>query len=231
MYNGIKAQYPNITFISTMFDEGSQRINLPPGTVWDTHHYEEPKFFLKNFDSWDNWNIKTSQPGVGVLLGEYSVYQIDTPSGQIDYGNPRDKHIRYPRLLSAIAEGVYAIGGERNPNTVWMSSYAPSLQRIEATNWSPNMILFNSDQNQTVLSTSYWQQWMFARYRGTHTLPVTHRGSFNPLFWVASIDTPTNKIFVKVGNIKFLHQVTHGLCRSSMLQVNLCHCQSSWTFH
>jgi alpha-L-arabinofuranosidase len=168
--------------------------------VWDTHHYEEPKFFLRDFNFYDNWNAREHQPGVGVLLGEYSVFQIDTPSGKIDWGSSSEKHVKYPQLLSAIAEGVYALGGERNPGTVWMSSYAPSLQRIESTNWTPNMILFNSDQNQTVLSASYWQQWLFARYRGTHTLPVRNTGNFNPLFWVASIDEPTGRVYLKVIN-------------------------------
>jgi alpha-N-arabinofuranosidase len=133
LYAALKKVYPEITYISTTFDEAKgYKMALPPGTMWDTHHYEEPHYFLKNFDFYDNWQEKTNNSGVGVLLGEYSVFQIDTPSGNVDFGRPKEKHVTFPRLLSAIAEGVYALGGERNPGVVKMSSYAPSLQNLNS---------------------------------------------------------------------------------------------------
>ena len=108
----------------------------------------------------------------------------------------------YPRLLSALAEGVYALGLERNPNVCKMSSFAPSLQNLNWYNWTPDMIAFDADPSHTVLSASYWQQHLFAHYRGTQSLPVTNtEGDFNPLFWVASIDEPSNAVYVKVINI------------------------------
>jgi alpha-N-arabinofuranosidase len=200
MHDGLKKAYPNITYISTTFDENSQyKINLPPGTMWDTHHYEEPQYFLRNFNYFDNWQSNTNNSGVGVLLGEYSVYQVDTPSGKINWGRPSTAHATYPRLVSAIAEGVYALGGERNPNVVRMSSYAPSLQNLDGYNWTPNMIHFTANPDETVRSASYWQQWMFSRYRGTHTVPVRNsKGDLNPLFWAASIDAPSNIVYLKV---------------------------------
>jgi alpha-N-arabinofuranosidase len=210
MYEGMKKRYPNITYISTVYDERrasktdsetkARPMQLPPGTMWDTHHYEEPKYFLKNFNFYDNWQEREGQPGVGVLLGEYSVYEKDTLRGSIDW-NQKDNegHMQYPQLLSALAEGVYALGGERNPNTVWMSSYAPSLMRLESSSWTPNMLYFTTDQTKTVRSPSYWQQWMFGQWRGTHTLAVEARGAFNPLFWVASADE--GRVYLKVINV------------------------------
>jgi alpha-N-arabinofuranosidase len=200
LYEGLKKVHPNITYISTTFDEHKKyKISLPPGTMWDTHHYEEPQFFLRNFNQFDNWQRNTNNSDVGILLGEYSVFQVNTPSGVVNFGKPKDIHVAYPRMLSAIAEGVYALGGERNPSVVRMSSYAPSLQNLNAFNWTPNMILFTARAKETVLSASYWQQWMFGRFRGTHTLPVTNsEGDFNPLFWAASIDAPTGIVYVKV---------------------------------
>ena len=50
----------------------------------------------------------------------------------MNYSNPVDQQIPYPQLLSAIAESVYLIAAERNPNVVRMSSYAPSSQNF---NW------------------------------------------------------------------------------------------------
>lgn len=161
-----------------------------------TTAYQEPSWFLTNFDLWDNWQEATNNTDVGVLLGEYSVIQIDTPSGVIDYSFPVDAHVFYPRLVSAIAEGVYALSAERNPNTVKMSSYAPSLQNLNFTNWTPDLMSFTALQDQTVKSASYWQQWLFSRFRGTQTLPVT--GAINPLYWVASIDEDVNAIYLKV---------------------------------
>lgn len=202
MYNGLKAVYPNITYISTAYNENTlYNISIPAGEMWDTHHYEEPSYFLENFDFYDNWQEATNNTGVGVLLGEYSAIQIDTYSGVVNYSFPADVHIFYPSLVSAIAEGTYALGAERNPNTVKMSSYAPSLQNQNWFNWTPDMITFDANWNHTVRSVSYWQQWLFAHYRGTQTLPVTNtQGDFNPLFWVASIDVPKNQIYLKVIN-------------------------------
>jgi len=107
----------------------------------------------------------------------------------------------YPRLLSAIAEGVYLLAAERNPNTVKMTSYAPSLMNRDWYNWTPDMISFEALQTATVRSASYWLQWLFSHYRGTQTLPITASGGqINPLYWVATIDEQSGTIYVKVIN-------------------------------
>lgn len=70
--------------------------------------------------------------------------------------------------------------------------------------WDPDMITFTANHDETVLSTSYWQQYLFGRYRGSHSLPVTNKnGDFNPLFWAASIDNTTNTVYFKVGWLLF----------------------------
>lgn len=202
MYTGLKAAYPDITYISTAFDENSlYNISIPAGNMWDWHQYNEPTWFLEHYDMWDNWQDATNNTNVTVLLGEYSVIQIDTPDGLVDYSFPVDVHISYPRLLSAIGEGLYLLGAERNPNTVKMSSYAPSLQNRNFVNWTPDMISFDALYDNTVKSASWWLQWLFAHYRGIETLPVTAtEGQTNPLFWVASIDEASNTIYLKIIN-------------------------------
>lgn len=140
MYKALKKVYPVITYIATAFDESefkdangkAQKLSLPPGTIWDTHHYQEPKYFLDNFNFYDNWQMRTNSTGVGVFLGEYSVFQVDTPNGTIIWTKPNPNRIVFPRLISAIGESVYALGGERNPGVVRMSSYAPSLQNLNS---------------------------------------------------------------------------------------------------
>lgn len=225
MYEGLKAVYPNITYISSAYNENTEyTIDIPAGVYWDTHHYEasikqlsqsgslanllpqEPSYFLENFDFYDNWQTSTDNEDVGILLGEYSVYQVDTPDGVVNFSNPSDIHVSYPRVISAIAEGIYALGGERNPNTVKLNSYAPSLQNRNWYNWTPDMISYDADPTKTVLSTSYWQQLLFSHYHGTQTLPVTNtQGDFNPLYWQSSIEEDTGSLYLKVCRRPWFH--------------------------
>lgn len=202
LYNGLKAAYPNITYISTAYNENADyNISLPAGSMWDYHTYAEPSFFLDSFNFFDNWQQETGNEDVTILVGEYSVFQVDTPTGVNNFSDPVGTHIFFPELLSAVAEAVYLIAMERNPNVVKMSSYAPSFGNFNWYNWTPNLISFDALPSNTVLSTSWHLQYLFAHYRGTETLPITNsQGDFNPLFWVATIDVPFNAIYVKVVN-------------------------------
>lgn len=160
---------------------------------------------MENFDFYDNWQEATGNENVTVFIGEYSVLQIDTPDGVVNFSDPVNEHIFYPRLVSAIAEAVYLLGAERNPNTVKLSSYAPSLQNFNWYNWTPNLLAFTANYNETVLSVSYYGQQLLAHYRGTSTLPVTNvQGDINPLFWVATIDEPSNTAYLKVFRLLLL---------------------------
>jgi alpha-N-arabinofuranosidase len=199
LYDGIKAKYPQITLIATAYNENADyTIKLPPGSMWDTHHYEEPHFFLEAFNFWDNWQERTKNPNVTILIGEYSVIQVDTPNGNVDWSWPTELHVYYPHLISAIAEGVYLLGAERNPEVVKLTSYAPSLQNLNWYNWTPNLIAFDADPKNTILSTSYYLQKLFATYRGQKTLTVANSiGDFKPLYWAASLDDNA-KVYLKV---------------------------------
>ena len=102
-------------------------------------------------------------------------------------------------MIHAIGEGVYQLSAERRPDLVTLAAYAPSLQNINLYSWTPNLVVFQAQQNLTVLSTSYWQQYLFANYRGTHTVPV--EGEINPLYWVGLIDETTGSFYLKVGEL------------------------------
>jgi alpha-N-arabinofuranosidase len=89
LFDGLKAAYPNITYISTAYNENADyTVDIPAGTMWDTHHYEEPNFFIESFDFWDNWQEATNNTDVTIFVGEYSVFQINTPSGVDDSQTP-----------------------------------------------------------------------------------------------------------------------------------------------
>ena len=200
MYNGLKAAYPEITFISTAYNENSNyNISIPPGNTWDLHHYEEPTFFLENFNFFDNWQETTGNSNVTVFIGEYSVIQRDTPTGVVNFTDTNPNHIAYPQVLSAVAEAVYLIGAERNPNVVKMSSYAPSFQNFNWFNWTPDLLGFTADPSQTVLTVSWYAQSLLAHYRGMQTLPVHQvEGGFNPLYWVATVEEGDTVAYFKV---------------------------------
>ncbi|KAK5038350.1 hypothetical protein LTS07_001820 [Exophiala sideris] len=202
LYNGIKQAYPNITLISTAYNENANyNISIPAGGMWDTHHYEEPTFFLESFDYWDNWQEATNNTGVTIFVGEYSVFQVDTPDGVVNYSMPLGEHIFFPTLMAAIGEGVYLLGAERNPNVVKMSSYAPSLVNLNWQNWTPDLVAFTADYDQTTLSASYYMEQLFASHRGAETLPVTTiQGTFDPLWWVATAEQGDGVVYFKVIN-------------------------------
>ncbi|CZT42944.1 related to Probable alpha-N-arabinofuranosidase A [Rhynchosporium secalis] len=203
LYDGLKAAYPDITLISTQYDENFKKtgtkVKLPPGSMWDTHAYQEPQWFIRQFDFFDNWQEHTNNPNVTIMIGEYSVYQVDTPDGSVNFSNPPELHIQYPRMVSALAEGVYLLGAERNPNVVRLTSYAPSLQNWNWYNWTPNLFAFDADPAHTVLSTSYYLQKLFNAYRGTESLTVKNtKGHIGDLYWASSAEG--KKVFLKIIN-------------------------------
>lgn len=148
---------------------------------------------IRRFDFWDHFQDAPAQKKVLGSLMEYHASVVGV-NGVVN---------RHPRIGAAVAEAVYAIGGERNPKAYRLSCFAPLIQNLNAYRNTPYDILFTSDPEENVLSASYYQQQMFNRYPGTQTLPVTEsNGSdgFNPLFWVASIQLPENEIYFKIVN-------------------------------
>ena len=207
MYDGIKARYPNMTIISTTFDENADyEIDIPTGSMYDLHDYREPSFFLtERFGFFDNWQASTNNTDVTIFVGEYSAPQVDEPNGTVNF-NFSDPavdglHIFDPSLLSALAEAVYLLAMERNPNIVKFSAFAPSLGNMNSWQWKPDMITFDANPNHTVRSVSYFVQQLFGRYRGTQTLPISNtKGLLNPMFWVATIDEASHVVYLKTVN-------------------------------
>ena len=165
--------------------------------MYDFHHYDEPSYFVENFNQWDNWQQTTNNPNVSVFIGEYQCISIDTPDGQASFSSPADQKLFFPETFSAIAEAVYQLGAERNPNTVKMMALAPILANFNNYASSPNTVTYTA--NDTLASASYWQQWLFARFRGKQTVQVRDTmGQLNPLFWVATIDEGMRIVYLKV---------------------------------
>lgn len=123
----------------------------------DHHYYNDPDWFLKNTDYYDEDNYTrdvadmtaTEYGGaINVFLGEYAS-QSNT-------------------LYSAFSEAAYMTGLERNGDIVRMAAYAPLFGNNTARHWAPDLIWFN---NHTCTgSISYYMQKMFSLNAGTTLL-------------------------------------------------------------
>lgn len=131
------------------------------------------------------------------FVGEYAV--TSTNSSDI-YGSPATGRMIYPTVQGAVAEAAYMTGMERNADVVFAAAYAPTLQHINSTQWTPDLITF--DANTLVKSTSYYAQQMFGQARGTNglaTTPVSNKAAV-PLYWSASINLPKKQVILKIVN-------------------------------
>ena len=120
----------------------------------DQHYYNQPEWFLRNTDYYDEINYKRNPVdmtntvyggGINVFLGEYAA--------------------KSNMLSAALAEAAYMTGLERNGDIVKMAAYAPLFGNLTATHWSPNLIWFNN--NVCTGSISYYVQKIFSVNQGS----------------------------------------------------------------
>lgn len=130
----------------------------------DQHYYNQPEWFLKNADYYDEANYRRSVDemtdtiyggGIQVFLGEYAA--------------------KSNTLKAALAEAAYMTGLERNGDIVRMAAYAPLFGNLTATHWSPDLIWFNN--HQVTGSISYYVQKLFSNNAGTKLLSSTLDGA------------------------------------------------------
>lgn len=103
----------------------------------------------------------------------------------------------YPSVLSAVAEAAFMTGLERNSDIVFAAAYAPVLNHVNATDWTPNLIAF--DAGNVYLSTSYYVQQLFAFNSGDEYLPSTLPTFNGTLFW--SVARNDSAVIIKVANM------------------------------
>ena len=202
-YNALSQRFPQIIFIATT----AEGISAPP--VVDDHHYSVPQYFIANFRRYEN----VPRPGPKILIGEFSV--VNDVDAMAWHSTNRGILERYPTVKSAVAESIYRLGFERNSDIVIGGCYAPVLQNINESQWTPNLILFNA--NTVVPSTSYLVQKMFGNNLGNHLLNSTASkkssthwmvrkgeegdGKLGNLYFVATKDTNSNVLIVKLANV------------------------------
>lgn len=123
----------------------------------DHHYYNEPEWFLKNADYYDEENYSRDTDsmtdtlfggGINVFLGEYAA--------------------KSNTLKAALAEAAYMTGLERNGDIVKMAAYAPLFGNLTGLHWAPDLIWFNN--HTSTASINYYVQKIFSTNAGTELI-------------------------------------------------------------
>ncbi|KAI4521773.1 glycoside hydrolase [Schizophyllum commune Loenen D] len=166
----LKAEFPDLQFIATSLVSGPTLDPTP--TSYDVHDYRSPSWYQEQ------------RNGTTYFEGEYSC--------QTDRNGDR---WAYPSVLSAISEGAYMTGLERNSDIVFAAAYAPVLNHVNATDWVCRVFVAGN----VYLSTSYYVQQLFAHNRGDEYLPSTLPERNGTLYW--SVARNDSAVIIKVANL------------------------------
>ena len=144
--------FPSYEYAKDYITENGITVNEFAGAT-DHHYYNEPDWFFKNTDHYDEENYSrdvehmtdTHYGGaIKVFVGEYAA--------------------RSNRLEAALAEAAYMTGLERNGDIVVMAAYAPLFGNLTATHWAPDLIWFNN--HLSTGSINYYMQKLFSNNAG-----------------------------------------------------------------
>lgn len=174
----------------------------------DEHYYKDPKWFLNNAGRYDNYDKK----GPAVFAGEYACH---VPG-------------RANNFMSALYEGAFMTGLERNADIVHMCTYAPLLAHVEGWQWRPDMIWF--DNLRIMKTPNYYVQQFYAKNKGTHTASLLANNKSltgqEGLFASAVYDAADKTYILKVANTseisKVLQVKLEGLNKKALVTVGEC---------
>jgi alpha-L-arabinofuranosidase len=152
--DAIKAKYPQITVIMSMFwsglnPEAIKRAGDENIDVVDEHSYRGSGWIRTNFDYFDKYPRKHWK----VYVGEYAHHH-----GQGDWS-------------AALDDSVYLMMVERNGDLVTMASYAPLFVNVNHRSWGVNLIEF--DSARSFPHASYQVQKVFGENRPDVNLTTT----------------------------------------------------------
>jgi len=209
-YDAIKAKYPNLHCIATIGGKdwlGARgKLTIRNPEIVDEHYYRNAWEMEEDAAHYDNYDRK----GYKVFVGEWATRE----------GAPTTN------LNAALGDAAWMTGMERNSDLVIRSCYAPlfvNVNKATATApkaWQWDSDLIGYDALTSYGSPSYYVQKMFNSYIGdkvvpvtginipTQTRPATKSDSaankmpqpIPALFYVATQDTKTGKLFLKVVN-------------------------------
>jgi len=185
----LTAQFPNLHFIAT--SNTFNPILSPNPLDYDVHVYQTPTWFAQNSFFYDGFQRNATR----YFEGEYAA--ISTNANDI-FGSPSDGRLTFPTMQSSTGEAAFMTGLERNSDIVFAASYAPLLNHVSNSQWTPNLVSF--DAGAVYRSTSFYVQKLFSLNRGDEYLPSTLPSRTGTLFWSVARKTSTNQIIIKISN-------------------------------
>nr|CCC33068.1 alfa-L-arabinofuranosidase precursor [Pleurotus sp. 'Florida']CCC33069.1 alfa-L-arabinofuranosidase [Pleurotus sp. 'Florida'] len=187
--NALRGAFPNLKFIAT--SNINSPVLSPNPAQWDHHVYQTPTWFAQNSFFYDDM----PRNGVTFFEGEYAA--ISTNPNDI-FGSPANGRLTFSTMQSASGEAAYMIGMERNSDIVFAASYAPLLGHVAGSQWTPNLIAF--DTGNVYRSASYFVQKLFSTNMGNEYIPSTLPSRTGTAFWGVTRNTATGEIIIKVSN-------------------------------
>ena len=210
-YDAIKAKHPNLQCIATAGGKDSLgarvKVNQRTPDVIDEHYYRNAAQMEVDANHYDKYDRK----GPKVFVGEWATRE----------GAPTTN------MNAALGDAAWMTGMERNSDIVILASYAPLFVNVNkgGMQWPSDLIGY--DDLTSYGSPSYYAQKMFNHYLGDVIVPVeaenigTQMVQFPPphvkkgepplpapapvpaptLFYVATKNTKTGAIYLKVVNI------------------------------
>lgn len=193
-WKAIKGKYPNIKIIfsgppnyeGSAFRQSWNWAREIDVDILDEHIYTSPEWFLINADRY----AKYPREGPKVMVGEYAAHTVGKRNN----------------LQSALAEAAFMTGLERNSDVVIMASYAPLFNRINWSQWTPDLIWF--DGKRVYGTPSYYVQKIFSENLGDVILDSSLTNEqlslfgykFKSLYYVCSFSKNAKEIILKVVN-------------------------------
>ncbi|WP_255486653.1 alpha-L-arabinofuranosidase C-terminal domain-containing protein [Mucilaginibacter sp. SP1R1] len=203
-YDVIKAKHPELQLISTIGGRDPLGIRFPIKTrkpeVIDEHYYRNAFEMEADATHYDDYD----RSGPKIFVGEWATRE----------GSPTTN------MNAALGDAAWMTGMERNSDHVVMSCYAPLFVNVNpgGMQWKSDLIGYNAVASYG--SPSYYAQKMFGSYLGDKVVAIrgqnipmqTHNltkkdsiagvtpTSFPSLFYVATRDSKTGLLFVKIVN-------------------------------
>jgi alpha-L-arabinofuranosidase len=187
IYEAITKEHPEIVVVGTVgpfasgpdYDNGWAFARELKLEMVDEHYYVNPKWFWDNLTRYDTY----PRGATTVYVGEYAAH---------DRG-------RRNTLRSALAEAAGLTSFERNGDVVRFTSYAPLLARRGHTQWTPDLIYF--DSTNVYRTANYYVQQLFGQNSGDHYLETTLEADGATKLTASSVlDSKTGDLIVKIVN-------------------------------
>ncbi|KAI0674371.1 glycoside hydrolase family 51 protein [Trametes maxima] len=185
----LQAEFPKIRFIATT--NAWNPILSPVPQSYDVHVYQTPTWFYQNAFYYDGFQ----RNGTTYFEGEYAA--ISTNPNNL-FGSIADGRLAFPTSASAAGEAAFMTGLERNSDIVFAAAYAPLLQHVNSTQWTPDLVSYTA--GSVIRSTSFYAQKLFATNKGDQYLPSTLPTKGGSLHWSITRTSNSGKTFIKVAN-------------------------------